>query len=326
MTFPFSLLGQESDKTPVLVGHNKPIDKKQENHANLNWRDVFQLVQIQNQLDSDFQAAYFYKAVADQSRPLVVSLHTWSGNYQQFDPLAELCVENDYNYIHPNFRGPNRTEAACCSELAISDIDEAISFAIDHARAKPSNIYLIGLSGGGYATLCMLMRSKHKIKKYSAWVPVSDLEAWYKESSIKGNQYQQDILNCTSSDSDELDVQKAKGKSPINWKAPSKRLTGVSVSIFAGAYDGIIGSVPITHSINFYNKLIKDLKGCKKHKVSNKEKLWLLENREPIGEFGNIGDRKVFLQKQYKGIKLTVFEGGHEMLPEFALKELFLEN
>lgn len=56
--------------------------------------------------------------------------------------------------------------------------------------------------------------------------------------------------------------------------------------------------------------------------VSLSEKLNLLEKREPLGEFGTIASRKIFLRKEFENISLTIFEGNHEMLTEFALNEL----
>lgn len=65
---------------------------------------------------------------------MVVSLHTWSGNYEQKDELAIQCIEKDYNYIHPDFRGPNNTFKACGSKYVIQGIEDAISFAIQNGN------------------------------------------------------------------------------------------------------------------------------------------------------------------------------------------------
>ena len=56
--------------------------------------------------------------------------------------------------------------------------------------------------------------------------------------------------------------------------------------------------------------------------VSELEKLQLLEYRKPLGEYGKIADRTIFLIKEFKLINLIVFEGGHELLSEFALNEV----
>jgi hypothetical protein len=290
-----------------------------------NWDIGFKVVEIQSSLDNSSQKAYFFKSKSAAPKPLVVSLHSWSGNYEQKDELAALSKTKDLNYIHPDFRGVNWTKDACCSDLALADIDDAIDFAIKNSSVDLSRIYVIGSSGGGYATLATFMKSKHLIRRFSAWVPISDLPAWYAESKIMGTKYAENILDCTSS-KDSLNMKIAIKKSPIYWKTPVEKLNTTEFQIYAGVYDGIQGSVPITHSINFYNKILKDkLVIDSSIYVSDSEKLYLLEYRKALGEFGSIAGRKVFLKKQSGNLGLTIFEGNHEMLTEYAFNELIRE-
>ncbi len=107
---------------------------------------------------------------------------------------------------------------------------------------------------------------------------------------------------------------------------PKQKSKQARLFIFAGIYDGIQGSVPITHSINFYNKLLTDLSVKDKSRyVSPGEKLQLLEYRRPLGNFGTIGGRRICLKKQSGNIELTIFEGDHEMLPGYAIDQLLSE-
>ena len=295
-----------------------PFDDSREG----TWDSDFKLVDIQSTLDNSQQKAYFFKSKSAIPGPLVVSLHSWSGTYEQKDELAALSKAKDLNYIHPDFRGVNWTKDACCSDLAIQDIDDAIDYAIKNSKVDLSRIYVIGSSGGGYATLATFMKSKHTIRRFSAWVPISDLTAWYAQSKIMGTKYAENILDCTSS-KDSLNLEIAIKKSPIYWKTPVEKLNTTELQIFAGVYDGIQGSVPITHSINFYNKILKDkLVNDSTLFVSDSEKLYLLEFRKALGDLGSIADRKVFLKKQSGNIGLTIFEGNHEMLTEYAFNEL----
>lgn len=288
------------------------------------WDNDFKLVEIESTLDKKMQKLYFYKSKSPVPKPLIVSLHTWGGTFSQEDPLSKLSKSKDINYVRPDFRGSNTTKDACCSDLVISDIDQAISYAIANGNVDTSNIFIMGVSGGGYATLCMYMKSKHRIKKFSSWVPISDLVAWYSDKSIQKYNYPKDILACTSSENGILNVKVAKEKSPIYWSIPSNRASNSNLEIYAGVNDGTeTGSVSITQSINFYNKLLTDLSVKDKSKyVSEIEKSKLLEYRKPIAKFGKIAGREICLFKRYKRIKLTIFEGGHEMLPEFAVNEL----
>lgn len=295
---------------------------KYDDTRKVSWSSGFAVVDIPSTIDKAIQKAYFYKTKATTAKPLIVSLHTWSGNYAQTDNLALLCSKKDVNYIHPDFRGANKTNNACCSDLVLSDIDDAISYAIKNANVDVNKIYVVGVSGGGYATLSTFMKSRHRIKKFSAWASISDLAAWYNESSIMKNKYAKDIFDCTGSGT-VFNVENAKQRSPLYMVTPIEKLKDTELNIYVGIYDGLQGSVPITHSINFYNKILTDLSVKDKTKfVSVQEKLDLLEFRKALGDYGQIGDRKVLLRKNSGSVMLTVFEGDHEMLPEYALDQL----
>jgi len=291
----------------------------------IKWDTDFKVVELKSSLDNSLQKAYFHKSKSTKPKPLVVSLHTWSGNYEQKDELAALSKAKDLNYIHPDFRGVNWTKDACCSDLALGDIDDAIDYAIKNSNVDLSRIYVIGVSGGGYATLATFMKSRHLIRRFSAWVPISDLPAWYAQSKIMKTKYAENIMACTSS-KDSLNMDIAIKKSPIYWKTPIEKLNTSELHIYVGAYDGIQGSVPITQSINFYNKVLNDISlNESSNYVNDSEKLKLLEYRKALGDFGSIADRKVFLKKKSGNLSLTIFEGNHEMLAEFAFNELIRE-
>ncbi|MFC6859154.1 alpha/beta hydrolase family protein [Zunongwangia atlantica] len=287
-----------------------------------NWDNNYKLVGIKSSFDANVQKAYLFKSVSETPRPLIVSLHTWSGDYTQKDEIADLCRLKNINYIHPNFRGQNTKPEGCMSKLAISDIDDAIAYALNHLNVDTSKIYVVGVSGGGYATLSTFMKSKHKISKFSAWASITDLVAWYEESKIRKNKYAQNILDCTDSGI-KLNIDAAIERSPYYWETPIEKLNNAELHIYAGVFDGIQGSVPITQSINFYNKLLSDLSVTDKTVyVSDEEKLKLLECRQALGNYGSLYDRQIILVKEYGNLSLTIFEGNHEILPEYAVQAL----
>src|SRR5437899_10289025 len=123
------------------------------------WGDGFSIVRIHSASDGSLQPAYFFASQPGISKPLVVSLHTWSGDYTQNDPLAIMVKNEGWNYIHPNFRGPNRSKDACLSKKAVSDIEDSIQYAISKGSVDPGNIFVVGVSGGGYATLGMYLKT-----------------------------------------------------------------------------------------------------------------------------------------------------------------------
>jgi Prolyl oligopeptidase family len=314
--------------THILKGSSKlstDITPQRNDSSAANWGVDFSLVSIKSTVDGELQKAYFYKSKSDVPQPLIVSLHSWSWDYRQSDTLGILSKEKEINYIHPDFRGQNRTKDACCSDLVISDIDAAIDYAIDNGNVDTSKIYVVGRSGGGYAAISTFMKSKHRIKKFSSWVPLTDLVSWYQETRIRNLYYADNILVCTHSVNGKLNKEVAIQKSPIYWNTPAEKLNYAKLEIFDGVYDGLEnnGPIPITHSINFYNKLLTDLKVTDSSKyISDAEKLKLLEFRKPLGNYGKIADRDICLMKEYGNIRITIFTGGHEMLQEYAFNDL----
>jgi pimeloyl-ACP methyl ester carboxylesterase len=289
------------------------------------WDSAFQKVEITSPLDGHVQPAYFYATQSQQPQPLIVSLHTWSYDYTQYDSLNQFALETDINYIHPNFRGPNNHTKACCSEFVLSDIDAAIDYALEHANVDTNLIYVVGKSGGGYATLAMFMKSRHQIHTFSSWVPLCDLVQWYEDARIRKLDYAKDVLACTQSTGDSLNRKIALERSPYYWPTPVDKLQESRLEIYTGIYDGMTGNgtIPITHAYRFYNKVLADLGVTDSSAyVTETEKLALLEDRKPLDDFGSIGGRKVALVKEYGNIKLTLFLGGHEMLRKFAFREL----
>ena len=74
--------------------------------------------------DKTLQPAMFYAPVTEQRVPLIVALHTWSGDYRQrgHQRIAEWCLTNGWAFLHPNFRGPNDKPEATGSQLVVDDI------------------------------------------------------------------------------------------------------------------------------------------------------------------------------------------------------------
>jgi len=309
------------------INHGQYIQKASSSITRLidnsgRWNKKFNEVQISSKFSNDKQLAYFYKSKGENPKPLVVSLHTWGGDYAQEDELSQLCVENNINYIHPNFNGPNNNSNSCCSQLVIGQIDEAINYAVENSNVDKQNIHVIGLSGGGYTAFCHYLLSKLSIKSYQSWVGISDLESWYYQSISQENSYWKDILACTDS-KDGLNSFEAKKRSPLHMGLSSKKVTIPTLNIYTGIHDGNRGAVPITHSINFYNKIVRDLYSNELHRmVTIEEKLALLENRKTLGSYGMIGNRDVFFAKKKQKVNLFVFDGAHEILPEYAIMSI----
>ena len=282
----------------------------------------FEHIKIKSALDKNIQNAYIYKA-KNKNRPLIISLHTWSNTYKQYDPLANFAKENDINYIHPDFRGANWTPDACCSEKAINDIDDSIQYMIDNAQINKDNITVLGASGGGYATLCIYFKTKHKIMRFLSWVPITELQDWYVESKIRGKSFAEDIYKCTNSSQNVLNFEEVKKRSPVYFDLNSNTFPDSKLYIYAGIHDGFTGSVPITHSINIYNEILKKDDANRELMVQEENIKYMLANKSSSSlNYRKIEGRKIFYQREYKNVSLTIFDGSHEMLLEHTKKKI----
>ena len=290
---------------------------------NKSWPVEFEVVDIPSSLDGTNQKTYVYFPASDNPKPLIVSLHTWSGNYTQKDPLVKQILENQWNYIHPDFRGANNNPKACGSEFVLADIDDAISFAIENGNVDLEQIHVVGASGGGFATMLAYMKSAHDIKTFSSWVGISDLVKWYYESLGRGNKYARHIALATTGDTITIDEKEAKKRSPFFMDTPVQKRQNSKFYLYCGIHDGYTGSVPITQTIDFYNKLATDVQPeNEKSLVPQKVRETMLRQRNLPGLelHEKLGNRKIWYKNSCRDkIFLTVFEGGHEMVVEAGL-------
>jgi hypothetical protein len=266
-------------------------------------------------LDGAVQYLHYYITPLPGKQPLVIALHQWSSNYKNYrSPLAAEVKNRKWNFVYPDFRGANKHPKACCSPYAISDINDAIDWAIKNLPVDIDSIYLVGASGGGYTALCTFMQTKHPIMEYNIWVPITDLARWYYEVKVKGSKYADDILKCTGNDS-VLNINEARNRSPLYWKTPVHKLEKSRLKIYTGIHDGHTGSVFITHSILFYNKVVSDMGGNCNDKVSLEDATWMLTTRTPprTAQKTNSNNR-FFYTKSFRNISISIFEGGHEIL------------
>lgn len=312
------LVGAVIEKKTNLITHAKstikshtPWDNTQDQH----WNDAFSEIAIPSSVDNHQQKAMFLSSKT--KAPLIISLHTWSGGYKQHDPLSEKAKISGWNYIHPDFRGPNWTTDACLSDKSLADIDDAISYAINHGSVDRDNIFVVGVSGGGYATLGAFLKTKHSINTFMSWVPISDLNLWYQQSSDRKSRYAYNILSCTGSGAS-IDIGKANSRSPLLWPLPKEDR---NLEIYTGIDDGHTGSVPVSQSILFFNKLAKHYD--QDQQVTANETIMLLDrtiNRSVSQQF--LGDRKLLFSKKAGPASLYVFDGSHEMITDYAFNRL----
>ncbi len=288
-----------------------------------NWPKAVQDVLVASSGDGTLQPAIFYASPSKTPRPLLVALHSWSGNYLQKNGVAyaDWCIAKDWIFIHPDFRGMNNRPQAVGSELVVADILSAVAYAKQHAAVDESRVYLVGFSGGAYAALLMTGRAANVWTAVSAWGPIVDIPAWYGESIERKQKYAGEIeaavggapLPGTPAEAE------AKKRSAITYLAAGR---GRPVSINAGIHDGHNRlSVPISHALRGFNELADA-----PAKLTDQQIAYFVEKESVPPELAAEAvddpahaDKKVLFRRQSNGVVVTIFSGGHEIITDAAL-------
>lgn len=297
-----------------------------------SWPDDVRDITFPSAGDNSMQPALFWAPTAPTGkRPLLVGLHTWSADYRQTGsslPYLAWCKQQGWIFIHPNFRGPNWTPDALGSDLAVADVAGAVEYARSQAAVDPERIYLIGASGGGHMSLLMAGRHPEIWAGVSAWVPIADVAAWYREcrANEKFAHYAQQAERCLGGppDSDPVRAEAARHRSPITWLARAK---GVALDINAGVHDGRSGSVPFRHSLLAFNGLAAEDERLPPGDIENYYRyLRLPPAWQPAAEDPLYGKRRPLFRQTSGNARVTIFEGGHEIIHEAGLNWLALQR
>jgi poly(3-hydroxybutyrate) depolymerase len=283
-------------------------------------------IQFPSKADSTKQPATIYiPPKTDKPAPLLVVLHTWSENGNGFHlnkhRVHEWCIKHRWAMIAPLFRGANSRPQACGSELVVKDIVSAVEYMKKVTSVDADRIYLLGTSGGGHAALLMAGRAPKLWAGVSAWVPISDLAAWHQQS--RKSKYAKMIeQSCGGAPGSSLKVdQQYKSRSPITHL---HQATDVWLDINAGIHDGHKGSVPISHSLDAFNIL-----ASKSNRISSKDIESMTRNAKVPDHLkateladATYGKKKPLFRRQSGKARITLFDGGHELVPKAALSWL----
>jgi poly(3-hydroxybutyrate) depolymerase len=290
-------------------------------NAQEKWPEAVREIRIPSTADGEIQPALFYAPDREEKKPLLVALHTWSGDYLQDSsiPYAQWCIEKEWVFIHPNFRGPNRAPQATGSDLAVQDVLDAVEYTKKNASVDEDRIYLIGVSGGGYMSLLMAGRAPEVWAGVSAWVPLTDLKQWHIDSVEAGREYAQDIVASVGGDptKDPAAAEECRKRSPLTYLDAAK---SVPIDINAGIHDGHTGSIPIRHSLDAFNLLAEE-----KDRISEADIEYMVEKEtvppslKGAEEDPLYGDKKVLFRRKSNNVRITLFEGGHEIIFEAGL-------
>lgn len=270
--------------------------------------------------DDTMQPAMIRPAETSGPRPLLVALHTWSGNCDaHYEGYEELCRKRDWHLIFPEFRGPNWEPDACGSDPVVSDLEDAVEYMRSSCDVDPRRIYLCGGSGGGHCALLMAGRRPELWSAVSAWCPVTDLALWHRQRKAVNSNYAKHIELACGGDPEvsAAALREARLRSPVTWLANA--IGKVPVDIATGIHDGHKGSVPVGQAIRAYNALAFAADCVSEAEIADIEKSEKVPaHLEFSGNDPAYGERKIHLRRQSASVRFTLFEGGHDILPEIA--------
>lgn len=284
--------------------------------------DAFVEVAFPSSADGVPQRARFHCPPGPGPFPLLVGLHTWSADYRQcaMPEVEAWCVARGWACIHPDFRGPSWRPEAAGSDLTISDILDAVRFAEAECPVDPRRVFLAGASGGGFHALLAAARAPRLWAGVSAWVPISDLAAWHRECSARGLDYARHIeASCGGPPGSSPEVDRElRRRSPLTWLGQAR---GVPLDINAGIHDGHQGSVPVSHALNAFCAVAEPSRRIAPSEiafVTDHEMVppALAQETEPDPSYG---EHRVLFRRTSGTARVTLFEGGHEMVEPAAL-------
>jgi pimeloyl-ACP methyl ester carboxylesterase len=302
-----SRLNAEPPPTKASVAQSEEIK---------GWPAEVRAIEYTSDADGTNQPALFYDPGGDAPKPLLVALHSWSGDYRQANPAyAQWCIAKGWVLIHPDFRGVNQRPEACGSELVVKDILSAVAFAKRTCKIDPSRIYLIGASGGGYASLLLAGRAPELWAGVSAWCPIYDLKAWHAETKTRKLRYAEMLEAVCGGPpgSSEIVDEEYRRRSAKAFLAQAAGK--VNLAINTGITDGHHGSVPVGHTLRAFNAVADESDRLSDAAIASFESSpelaapWRQSIKDPT-----FGKKRPLFRRVSNSAQVTIFQGGHEIV------------
>jgi pimeloyl-ACP methyl ester carboxylesterase len=255
------------------------------------------------------------KGASSEPRPIVVFLHAWSVDDRQRQPGLEAEAEKrDWLLLIPNFRGHYDHPKACGSKYARQDILDAVEWVKKHYAVDEKRVYLLGYSGGGFMTMLMGSLYPQVWAAASSWSGISDLTAWYHQDEDPAvpfaRRYTDNMKACFGGAPTESAQLAAdyRDRSPISHLRPE---LGLPFDLNAGSHDEIVSN---EQTLNAFRILAPGI-------LSGKDATDLQDTATPIAgsiRTDPLTKRQIYLRNEAHNVSVTIFDGGHEMLPEAA--------
>jgi poly(3-hydroxybutyrate) depolymerase len=310
------LAGPAFAQIPASAARANPV-------ASMKWPAQVTKVEIPCS-DGATQPAMWYAPPGVKKKPLLVGLHTWSSHYASAGGDAVYAVwsiDQGWAFVHPHFRGPNNTAEAMGSDRAVQDVVEAVAWAKQQTDIDESRIYLIGVSGGGHMAMQMAGRHPEIWAGVSAWCGLSDIAQWHAEhlKAGKPDRYAQNIEAALghAPAKDDADAWK---RSPLS---SLKAATVVPLDICHGIHDGRKGSVPFSHSLFAFNAVVAEKDRLPPDAIQSYYQTQRLpEGWTAAAPDPTYGQWPPLFRKTIGNTRITIFEGGHQIVHQAALNWL----
>ena len=280
--------------------------------------------------DGKEQPSLWFCPPGHAPKPLLVGLHTWSSNFKGTsgeELYAKWCIKQGWAFLHPDFRGPNTTAEAMGSGRAVRDLVEAVVWAQNETPIDSARIYLVGVSGGGHMALLMAGRHPEIWAGVSAWCGISDIAQWHADHTKNGipDGYAKNIEAALggSPECDPACRKAAWERSPLASLAAAK----MPLDINSGFSDGRKGSVPFLHGLRAFNSVAAEADQLDEAEMTQyylSQKLpdgWSEASPDPV-----YARWKPLFRRTSGNARITIFDGGHEIVHQAALNWLALQR
>lgn len=241
------------------------------------------------------------------------------------------------------------TEYVCTMTKAASQQQqqqEQFSKPSTYHPVDSNRIYIVGVSGGGHMALLLAGRHAEKWAGVSAWCGIADIATWWRERSLgvpgvePSSNFQaltryahmvQQVLDGKTPDER---PEECVARSPVTYLGAAQ---GVNLDIHAGIHDGREGgSVPFSQSLRAYNAVVPQSEQLGDDFISQ----FYGTQRVPADDDQRQGDggnmtknnqqqkeqslqtRPIHFRRIHNNTRVTIFEGGHEILHVAALNWL----
>jgi len=283
-------------------------------------------VRIPSSADGSEQPALFFDSGSDRRKPLLLVLHSWTADYRQHFsiPYGAWAVANDWVLVHPDYRGHFDRPEATLSELAVSDVLDALRWAREHARIDSERVYLAGFSGGAAAVLTMVGRHPELWTAAVAWVPVYDLVEWW--GTIRDHDdlhYARNIVaSCGGEPRPGTDAEReCRARSPSTYLERA-RGSDVEVLIATGVDDWF---VPPAHALRAFNALARpgdELSRAEIEAISASGRIPESLGGDAHNAMFEAAGKELLLELSSGEAVLWVFEGSHDVVYNAGLRWL----